>query len=64
MTVSYAAIAADGTRVEYRDRKRAWWMLSVVYPLLPFAGIAAHAASGWQIVSHNTFCAQCWSRPV
>ena len=49
MTVSYAAIAADGTRVEYRDRKRAWWMLSVVYPLLPFAGIAAHAASGWQI---------------
>ena len=35
-TRSYAAIAADGTRVEYRDRKRAWWMLSVVYPLLPF----------------------------
>jgi alkane 1-monooxygenase len=36
-------------RVAYRDRKRAWWALSVVYPLLPFTGIAAHAASGWQI---------------
>lgn len=30
----------------YRDRKRAWWSLSVMYPLLPFAGMAAHAASG------------------
>jgi len=36
-------------RIEYRDRKRAWWLLSVVYPLLPFAGMAAHAASGWQV---------------
>ena len=50
MTVTYSATAADGSRVEYRDRKRAWWMLSVVYPLLPFAGIAAHAATGWQIM--------------
>ena len=36
-------------RVTYRDRKRAWWLLSVVYPLLPFAGMAAHAATGQQI---------------
>ena len=36
-------------RVSYRDRKRAWWSLSVVYPLLPFTGMAAHAASGQQI---------------
>lgn len=36
-------------RVEYRDRKRAWWMLSVVYPLMPLLGLAAHAATGWQI---------------
>jgi alkane 1-monooxygenase len=49
MAVSYQATTADGTRVEYRDRKRVWWMLSVVFPLLPFAGMAAHAASGWQI---------------
>ncbi len=32
--------------VQYRDRKRAWWLLSVVYPLLPFTGMAAHALSG------------------
>ena len=50
MSVTYRAIAADGSRVEYRDRKRAWWLLSVVYPLLPFAGLAAHAATGWQIM--------------
>ena len=34
---------------QYRDRKRWWWLLSVVFPLLPFAGMAAHAASGSQI---------------
>lgn len=33
----------------YRDHKRVWWLLSVVFPLLPFLGMAAHAASGWQI---------------
>ena len=36
-------------RVEYRDRKRAWWAASVVFPLLPFLGMAAHAATGEQI---------------
>ena len=36
-------------RVEYRDRKRAWWLLSVAYPLLPFLGMAAHAASGHEV---------------
>ena len=45
----YEAIDAAGRPVAYRDRKRAWWALSVVYPLLPFAGIAAHAWSGRQI---------------
>lgn len=30
----------------YRDPKRAWWLLSVVYPLLPLSGIWAHAATG------------------
>jgi len=38
-----------GGRIEYRDRKRAWWMLSVVYPLLPLLGLAAHAATGNQM---------------
>ncbi len=36
-------------RVEYRDRKRWWWLLSVAYPLLPFAGMALHAHTGAQI---------------
>ncbi len=49
MAVTYAALDASGNRVEYRDRKRAWWALSVVYPLLPFAGITAHALTGFQL---------------
>ena len=49
MAITYCAQDADGQRIEYRDRKRAWWALSVVYPLLPLAGIAAHALTGYQI---------------
>ncbi|MGZ5207268.1 MAG: hypothetical protein ACXWCI_20300, partial [Caldimonas sp.] len=49
MSRLYAAVDAQGVPVEYRDRKRWWWLLSVVYPLLPFAGMAAHAATGYQI---------------
>lgn len=44
----YAADDPQG-RVTYRDRKRFWWSLSVVYPLLPFTGMAAHAWTGWQL---------------
>ena len=36
-------------RIEYIDRKRAWWTLSVLYPLLPLLGLAAHADTGYQI---------------
>ncbi len=49
MAVVYSALDSQGRRVEYRDRKRLWWSLSVVYPLLPFVGMAAHAASGFEI---------------
>jgi alkane 1-monooxygenase len=45
----YVGDDAQRGRVTYRDRKRAWWLLSVVYPLLPFTGMAAHAATGMQI---------------
>ncbi|MBC7483499.1 MAG: alkane 1-monooxygenase [Rhizobacter sp.] len=45
----YQAFTIDGAHVEYRDRKRAWWALAVVYPLLPFLGMAAHAFTGYQI---------------
>lgn len=46
MAVVYAANDAEGRRVEYRDRKRLAWSLSLLYPLLPFTGIAMHAATG------------------
>ncbi|SEB26365.1 alkane 1-monooxygenase [Variovorax sp. YR216] len=49
MTKLYLSVGPDGQRVEYRDRKRWWWLLSVVYPLLPFTGIALHAATGHEI---------------
>jgi alkane 1-monooxygenase len=49
MTKVYVADDPQMGRVEYRDRKRAWWWLSVVFPLLPFTGIAAHAATGTPI---------------
>lgn len=50
MSVIYRAVDAQGHPVEYRDRKRWAWALSVVYPLLPFLGIAAHAATGREVL--------------
>lgn len=46
MTVVYTATAPDGSTIAYQDHKRWAWMLSVVWPLVPFIGIAAHQASG------------------
>jgi alkane 1-monooxygenase len=46
MTTTYHALDDTGRTVEYTDRKRAWWALSVVYPLLPFLGIWLHALTG------------------
>ena len=43
MTRVYTATLPDGTRADYTDRKRLSWSLSVVWPLLPFVGLAAHA---------------------
>jgi alkane 1-monooxygenase len=42
----YTGISADGEAVYYRDGKRWFWLLSVIYPLQPLVGIALHAASG------------------
>lgn len=33
-------------RIEYRDRKRWWWLMSMVQPLVPLAGVGLHAATG------------------
>src|SRR5664279_4267905 len=49
MSKLYVAVDPERRRVEYRDRKRAWWSLSVVYPLLPFLGMAAQRATGLEI---------------
>ena len=42
---TYSTSLADGTRVEYRDRKRYLWLVSVLLPLEPLVGIALHAAT-------------------
>jgi alkane 1-monooxygenase len=49
MAKTYTAVDAHSGRSDYRDRKRWWWLLSVVYPLLPFSGMAAHAVTGHEI---------------
>lgn len=49
MTMTYVANDPPHGRIQYRDRKRWWWLLSVVFPLLPFVGMAAHAGSGLEI---------------
>lgn len=49
MAQVYVADDPQLGRVQYRDRKRVWWLLSVVYPLLPFTGMALHAYTGAQI---------------
>ena len=42
----YTGTLPNGEAIHYVDRKRRLWLLSVVYPLQPFAGIALHAATG------------------
>ena len=49
MATIHTATAADGQSVSYRDRKRWGWALSVVWPLMPFMGLAAHHFSGLEI---------------
>ncbi len=42
----FVATNPDGSVGYYRDGKRYWWLLSVLYPLQPFAAIGLHAATG------------------
>jgi alkane 1-monooxygenase len=42
----YAATSASGEQLEYVDKKRGFWLLSLLYALLPLMGIALHAATG------------------
>ncbi len=47
MIHAYSATNAQGRPITWRDHKRGWWALSVVYPLLPLLGIWGHHACGW-----------------
>jgi len=42
----YQYTTAEGEPAVYVDAKRAWWMLSVVYPLFPVLAVGLHAATG------------------
>jgi len=42
----YNYTTVDGQTATYVDGKRAWWMLSVVYPLFPVLAVGLHAATG------------------
>ena len=44
----YTAASADGRAIHYVDRKRWFWLLSVLYPLQPILSIGLHAATGEQ----------------
>ena len=48
-TYTADAIRPGDPPVTWQDRKRWGWAMSVVWPLLPFVGLWAHHASGWQI---------------
>jgi alkane 1-monooxygenase len=43
---AYTGISADGQAIDYVDKKRWLWMLSVLYPLQPFVAIGLHARTG------------------
>jgi len=49
MSPLFVASDAAGVPLQYRDGKRWWWLLSVVFPLLPFLGMAAQTATGWEL---------------
>lgn len=42
----YMGETPAGELISYRDGKRWWWLLSVIFPLHPFVGIGLHASSG------------------
>ncbi|MDH4313917.1 MAG: alkane 1-monooxygenase [Gammaproteobacteria bacterium] len=45
---SFSTALPSGELIDYVDGKRWLWMLSVVYPLQPFAGIWLHAQTGYE----------------
>ena len=45
----FSAVLENGQHVRYIDRKRYWWLLSVLYPLQPFASIYLHFRTGNEV---------------
>ncbi len=43
---TYSTVLRSGEIVDYVDRKRRYWVLSILFPLQPLVGIALHAATG------------------
>jgi len=40
---------AGASTAEWRDAKRYLWLMALVMPLLPFAAVGLHAATGWAV---------------
>ncbi len=45
---SYSYTDSSGRTERYVDHKRAWWLLSVLYPLFPVYAALLHFWSGWE----------------
>ena len=45
----FSAQLADGQTIHFVDRKRWFWLLSVLYPLHPLLGITLHAVTGDEV---------------
>lgn len=45
----YTATLENGEAIFYVDRKRWFWSMSVLYPLMPFLGMWLHSATGKQV---------------
>ena len=43
---TYTAALENGETIQYVDRKRYWWLLSVLYPLQAVMPVGLHAATG------------------
>jgi alkane 1-monooxygenase len=43
----------DGTNVTWRDKKRYFWPLSLIVPLLPFIAWSSVTATGWDVLWYN-----------
>ena len=54
----YTGVAKDGQTIHYVDRKRWFWLLSVLFPLQALVPVALHAASGnelWFLLPFLTY---------